>query len=81
MTELGREHKEGKIEISCDVDDCVNNTDGTCGEPDSISVSNMISCIEMSCAYDISEEEIHCLNSGLPISECLCEGECKVEED
>ena len=77
--------KAKMCEISCDVDDCMHNTGGICGEPGSISISDMVSCIEMSCAHKLPEDEeeiVYCLNSGLSVDECLdCEGECKTEED
>lgn len=68
-------------EISCDVDECIHNSDGICGEPSSISMSGY----DSTCAHELPEDEeeiAYCLNSGLPTDECIdCEGECKTEED
>lgn len=61
--------------ITCDNEECIHNTDSVCGQQESISISEYL---EVNCACE-GAHGYHCSDSGLPISECDCEGGCKID--
>lgn len=38
--------------ISCEVEDCRHNTEGKCGDPESVWIKDKDGLIEVDCGYD-----------------------------